>query len=80
MAAVLDIPQYNITLTAGDIVKLSKHSNISWMVGYGWYAATNSTPTCGWYLMRCDLPGTFKSLNTQDIEDIVIEVSHGQQS
>jgi hypothetical protein len=81
MAATLDIPQYNMSLSAGDLVRLSKFSDITWMVGYGWYSANPSVSTCGWYLMRCDKPGTFKSLDLNDLQDIVmVECNHGQQS
>ena len=78
MSAVLDIPQCNMSLTTGDIVKLSKYSDITWMVGYGWYSVNSLPPTCGWYLMRCDKPGTFKALESNDLNELVIEVKRGQ--
>ena len=67
MFASLDIPQHNISIAAGDVVKLSKYSDISWVVGYGWYSYQSSAATCGWYLMQMNNPGIMKPLETTDL-------------
>jgi len=77
MAATLDVPQYNRSFHAGDIVKLDKFSSIEWMIGYGWYNTTIAGPVCGWYLMRCDLPGEIKPFTTEYMYTIeVVRCAH----
>lgn len=71
MVAVLDVPSHNMSINSGDMIKVSRFSDINWIVSYGWYTYANTT-ICGWYLMRCDAPGTIKPLEASDFDDIVI--------
>ena len=67
----LIIPEFDITLTVNDTVKLGRFDSTSWVVNYGWYAWGGNRPVCGWYLTNT-ISREIKPLQYTDLEDIYI--------
>lgn len=66
----LNIPDLNIILFPGTLVKLGRFDSIVWAVGYGWYSWGGNRPVCGWYLTKQDDPEVLKPLQMTDLDDI----------
>ena len=67
----LVIPEYNITVVPGSVIKIGRFNRESWVVGYGWYSWGGNRPVCGWYLTNI-LTQAVKPLQYTDLEDIYI--------
>ena len=67
----LIVPEFDITLTVNDTVKLGRFDSTSWIVNYGWYAWGGNRPVCGWYLTNT-ISKEIKPLQYPDLEDIYI--------
>ena len=67
----LIVPEFDITLTVNDTVKLGRFDSASWVVNYGWYAWGGNRPVCGWYLTNT-ISREIKPLQYTDLEDIYI--------
>lgn len=67
----LIVPEYDITLTPGNTVRIGRFQRETWVVSYGWYSWGGNRPVCGWYLMGT-LTKEIKPLYYTDIEDIYI--------
>jgi hypothetical protein len=64
----LVIPEYNITVVPGSVIKIGRFNRESWVVGYGWYSWGGNRPVCGWYLTN-ELSKEIKPLYYTDLED-----------
>lgn len=64
----LAIPEYNITVVPGSVIKIGRFNRESWVVGYGWYSWGGNRPVCGWYLTN-ELSKEVKPLYYTDLED-----------
>lgn len=64
----LIIPEYDITITPGTILKIGRFDRESWVVGYGWYSWGGNRPVCGWYLTNA-MSKEVKPLYYTDLED-----------
>lgn len=64
----LVIPEYNITVVPGSVIKIGRFNRESWVVGYGWYSWGGNRPVCGWYLTN-ELSKEVKPLYYTDLED-----------
>ena len=64
----LVIPEYDITIHPGDIIKIGRFDRISWLVGYGWYSWGGNRPVCGWFVTN-ELTKEVKPLYYTDLED-----------
>ena len=67
----LEIPELQITLHPGDIIKLHRFSSVNWTVHYGWYEFEGNRALCGWYLTNVD-SGMHKPLLKIDLDDIYV--------
>lgn len=67
----LIVPEFDITLTVGDNVKLGRFDTDMWTVKYGWYSWGGNRPVCGWYLVGT-ISQVVKPLQYTDLEDIYI--------
>lgn len=67
----LIVPELDLTLTVGDIVRIGRFDMDTWKVQYGWYAWGGNRRVCGWYL-RNNLTQAIKPLQYEDVEDIYI--------
>lgn len=67
----LVVPEFDITLSEGDLVRLGRFNTETWYVHYGWYAWGNNRPVCGWYLSNSLTQG-IKPLQYTDLEDIYL--------
>ena len=73
------VPDIDICIQPGNTVKLGRFSDVSWIVGYGWYSWGGNRPFCGWYLTHKDT-GEIKPLQKTDTYDIyLIEVGSGKE-
>lgn len=66
----LNVPQHNLCLLPGQIVKLHRFESEKWVLGYGWYAWGGNREVCGWYLTSCDDKHRIKPLQKPDLDDI----------
>lgn len=64
----LVIPEYDITLHPGDVIKIGRFDRKSWIVGYGWYSWGGNRPVCGWYVTE-SISKEIKPLYYTDLED-----------
>lgn len=67
----LIVPEFDITLTVGDNVRLGRFDTDTWTVKYGWYSWGGNRPVCGWYLVGT-ISQVVKPLQYTDLEDIYI--------
>ncbi len=69
----LNIPDTNVYLFPGDIVKLGRFETHPWEVCHGWYSFGGNRPFCGWYL-KSDIDGEYieKPIQLTDLEDIYL--------
>lgn len=68
----LQIPNTEIYLVPGCLVKLGRFDNDRWYVKYGWYTWGGNRPVCGWYLEDKCNKDTIKPLQLTDLDDIYI--------
>ena len=66
------IPNTQNSIRPGDVVRLNRFDNESWVVGCGWYSCNGNRPTNGWYLTSTELAGKIKPLNQSDLNDIYL--------
>ena len=69
---MLEIPEFDITLTPGCRVKLGRFATEIWIVAYGWYAWGGNREVCGWYLVNKFFPKDIKPLQKTDLDDIYL--------
>ena len=64
----LIIPEYDLTITPGTVVRIGRFCGTDFRVGYGWYGWGGNRPVCGWYLTNI-LTQEIKPLQYTDLED-----------
>lgn len=64
----LTIPEYDLTIYPGSVVRIGRFGGTDFRVGYGWYAWGGNRPVCGWYLTNI-LTQEIKPLQYTDLED-----------
>jgi hypothetical protein len=69
---ILEIPEFNITLTPGCRVKLGRFDIITWILSYGWYSWGGNREVCGWYLTNIKDVSDLKPLYRTDLDDIYL--------
>ena len=69
---VIEIPEFNITLTPGCRVKLGRFDVTTWILSYGWYAWGGNREVCGWYLTNINDVRDLKPLQKTDLDDIYL--------
>ena len=62
----------NQILPDGDIIKLGRFDDESWVVHFGWFSFGGNRPICGWYLSSCINEERVKPLSLTDIDDIYL--------
>lgn len=67
----LNIPNTNIYLQPGQVVKLGRFDDDRWVVEYGWFSFGGNRPFCGWYLESVD-DDRIKPLQLPDLDDIYV--------
>lgn len=70
----LQIPNTNMYLHVGDVVKLGRFSDIEWQVCHGWFSFGGNRPWCGWYLRSLvnDTSYYEKPIQLTDLEDVYV--------
>ena len=68
--AELPVPNLQISLHPGDIVKLQRFSSELWVVNYGWFSFGGNKPMNGWYLVSKTHNTRIKPINLSDLDDI----------
>jgi len=69
---LIEIPEFNITLTPGCRVKLGRFDIITWILSYGWYSWGGNREVCGWYLTNIKDVSDLKPLYRTDLDDIYL--------
>lgn len=69
---VIEIPEFNITLSPGCRVKLGRFDVETWLLSYGWYAWGGNREVCGWYLTNVNNSHDLKPLQKTDLDDIYL--------
>ena len=69
---LIEIPEFNITLTPGCRVKLVRFDLITWILSYGWYSWGGNREVCGWYLTNIKDVSDLKPLYRTDLDDIYL--------
>ena len=64
----LRIPEYDIVIVPGTILKIGRFNRESWIVGYDWYSWGGNRAVCGWYLTNA-MTKEVKPLYYTDLED-----------
>lgn len=72
----LYVPEYDTTLSPGDIVRINRFDNKDWKVCYGWYSFGGNRPLCGWYLEDTSCLTRIKPLEYTDIPEIYLIEKH----
>ena len=75
---VLNVPNTNIDLHPGDIIRIGRFSEINYEVQYGWYTWGGNRPVCGWSLRDLST-GDVKPLQLIDLTDMYM-ITHGPES
>lgn len=65
----ISVPDIDLCLKSGDIIKLGRFEYEQWQVLYGWYTWGGNRAVCGWYLVRCS-DKMVKPLQLTDLDDI----------
>lgn len=68
----LPIPNLRLSLRDGDIIKLGRFDDESWIVHFGWFSFGGNRPICGWYLSSCINEEMVKPLSLADLDDIYL--------
>jgi len=68
----IEIPQFQMKLTVGCIVKISRFDTVEWILLHGWYSWGGNRPVCGWYLKNRENPLDIKPLEKPDLDDIYL--------
>ena len=66
------IPNTQTAIYPGDIIKLNRFDDETWIVGCGWYSCNGNRPTNGWFLTSKELAGKIKPLTQSDLNDIYL--------
>lgn len=66
----LQVPNMEMVLHPGDIVKLHRFSSERWLVSYGWFSFGGNKPMCGWFVTSQTDKTRIKPLNLSDLDDI----------
>lgn len=66
------IPNTQTAIYPGDVIKLNRFDEETWVVGCGWYSCNGNRPTNGWYLTSNELAGKIKPLNQSDLNDVYL--------
>lgn len=69
---LIEIPEFNITLTPGCRVKLGRFDVTTWILSYGWYSWGGNREVCGWYLTNIKDVSDLKPLYRTDLDDIYL--------
>lgn len=75
---VLNVPNTNIDLHPGDIIRIGRFSNVDLEVQYGWYTWGGNRPVCGWSLRNL-ATGDVKPIQSIDLIDMYL-ITHGPES
>lgn len=69
----LNIPNTNVYLVPGDIVKLHRFDAQTWELDHGWYSFGGNRPFCGWF-MKSNIDGEYieKPVQMTDLDDIYL--------
>lgn len=70
----LQIPNNNMYLVPGDIIRIGRFSEVDFEVQYGWYTWGGNRPVCGWSLRNIET-GDVKPLQSIDLIDAYM-ISH----
>ena len=67
------IPNTEVYLHEGDLVKLRRFDDQIWELKHGWYSFGGNRPFCGWYLCtNMNNEYTEKPLQLTDLNDIYV--------
>ena len=67
----LKVPNTELTIMPGCLIKLGRFESDVWLVNFGWYSFGGNRPVCGWYLTK-DSGLTIKPLQLPDLDDIYL--------
>lgn len=65
------LPECELCIRSGNIVRLGRFDHESWLVSYGWYTWGGNRPVCGWYLINTE-SNVIKPLQKTDLDDIYV--------
>ena len=68
----LQVPNSQIALHPGDIVKLHRFDDERWEVGCGWFSFGGNNPMNGWYFTSKSRENTTKPIHLRDLDDIYV--------
>lgn len=68
----LSIPDSNIVIPEGAVIRLSRFEAEDWRVLHGWYTWGGNRPFCGWYMVSLSDPERVKPVQLSDMYDVVI--------
>ena len=68
----LQVPNLQLSLHPGDVVKLYRFSDERWKVNFGWFSYGGNKPMNGWYLVSLRQANRIKPLSLSDLEDIYL--------
>ena len=68
----LYIPDTDIYLQPGNIVKLNRFAEEEWEVNVGWFSYGGNKPMNGWYLVSQSDTSRIKPLTLPDLDDIYV--------
>lgn len=74
----IKIPNTDINIHEGDVIRIGRFQMITWTVQYGWYKWGGNRPVCGWSL-RNNLTDDVKPLQDIDLIDVYF-VSYAETS
>lgn len=69
MSIYVPIPNTNIELHEGDVIRIGRFSMIEWVVQYGWYKWGGNRPVYGWSL-RNKATDDVKPMQDIDLIDV----------
>lgn len=69
MSLYITIPNTDIDLHEGDVIRLGRFSMCEWIVQYGWYQWGGNRPVCGWSLKN-KATDEIKPLQQTDLIDV----------
>lgn len=73
----LPVPNTELVLHDGDIIRIGRFSNEEWIVQYGWYSWGGNRPVCGWS-MRSNLTDVVKPIQDIDLIDVYCVTQGGE--
>ena len=66
----LDVPNLNMSLHPGDLVRMGRFSSEEWKVGYGWFSFGGNRRICGWFVQSESDTTRIKPIQETDLHDI----------